>query len=106
MSDEVLKKLAKELMECYDKAYNIYKIDVDNIINNKITDIHYIEQTLDNCLDIYIDKGFNLFMKLLMYYSEVDLEKSFAYVDIVKEDRKEEYDEYVKKMVKDYQKKN
>ena len=105
MSDEVFSKLAEELKEMYDKAYELYKVEVDTIINNKITDINYIEYTLDKCLEIYTEKGFYLFMKLLMYYSEVDLEKSFAYVDLVKEQRKEEFDEYEKKLIKEYEKK-
>ena len=105
MTDEVFSKLTEELKEMYDKAYELYKVEVDTIINNKITDINYIEHTLDNCLEIYTEKGFNLFMKLLMYYSEVDLEKSFAYVDLVKEQRKEEFDEYEKKLIKENKKK-
>lgn len=100
MSDEVFLELAKKLMECYEKAYNIYKIDVDNIINNKITDINYIEHTLDSCLDIYTEKGFNLFMKLLFYYSTINLENTYDYINILKEQRTEEYEKYVKKLEK------
>lgn len=98
MSDEVLKKLANELLKKYDEAYNIWCLAVNNIINNKITDIELIEHTLDQIMDIYTEKGFNLFIKLLFYYSSVDLEKSYAYFDILKEQRSEEYDEYIKKL--------
>lgn len=100
MIDNNIEELAKELMECYEKAYEIRKLEVDNIIDNKVTDIKYIERTLDNCLDIYTEKGFYLFLKLLFYYSDVDPEKSYAYFDILKEHRREEYDEYVKKLEK------
>ena len=44
-------------------------------------------------------------MKLLMYYSEVDLEKSFAYVDLVKEQEillKMPIDERIKMITKKY----
>ena len=99
MDDSII-KLAKGLIECYEKAYEIYKIDVDNIINNGIVDIQYIEQTLDHCLDIYTEKGFYLFLKLLFYYSTVNLENSYAYINILKETRSEEYNEYVKKLEK------
>ena len=100
MVEEKFKKLGLELAKLYDAAYEIYKKDVDNIIDNKIVDVHYIEHTLDNCLGIYTEKGFDLFLKLVFYYSTVNLECSYAYIDILKEQRKEEYDDYVKKLEK------
>ena len=100
MIDNNMKELAKYIMECYEKAYEIHKLDVNHIIDNKITDINYIERTLDNCLVIYTEKGFYLFLKLLFYYSDIDPEKSYAYFDILKEERKEEYDDYIKKLEK------
>ena len=100
MSDEVFKELSKELTKQYDEAYNIWVLVVDNIINNKLRDIDLIEHTLDNIIGIYTEKGFNLFIKLLFYYSSVDLEKSYDYFDILKEQRSEEYDEYIKKLKK------
>ena len=98
--DNDLYELAKGLVDCYEKAYEIYKIDVDNIINNKIVDINYIERTLDYCLDIYTDKGFYLFIKLLLYYKTVNIEGAYAYLEILKENREEEYQEFVKKYKK------
>lgn len=91
-------ELARGLVDSYEEMYKLCYSEVTRIINNHITDINIIEHTLDLILDIYTDKGFYLFMKLLFYYSDIDLEKSFAYLDILKEDRKEEYDEYIKKL--------
>ena len=100
MVDERFKELAKELMKSYEEAYNIYSQEVERIINNKITDDVLIEHTLDAILDIYTEKGFYLFLKLLFYYSTVNLEKSYTYFDILKDERREEYDEYIKKLEK------
>ena len=97
-------EVAKELMKCYEKAYEIHKLEVDYIINNQITDINYIEHTLDYCLDIYTDKGFNLFLKLLLYYKKVNLENAYIYLEILKDIRKEEYDDFKKKLIKKYKK--
>ncbi len=92
------KNVAVNIMKSYEEKYNIYYPLVERIINKKIKDIHEIESTLDLVLEIYTEKGFNLFLKLLFYYSEVDMEKSYAYLDLLKEYRKEEYDEYIKKL--------
>lgn len=98
--DDNLIELARCLMECYEKAYEIYKIYVDNIINNKMTDINYIEHTLDYCLDIYTEKGFYLFLKLLLYYRTVNYQNAKEYLEILKDTREEEYQEFVKKLQK------
>ena len=37
MNDNI-KQLAHELLSCYEEAYNIYSIEVNRIITNKITD--------------------------------------------------------------------
>lgn len=95
-----IKDLAEGLIAKYDEMYNICYPLVERIINEKVKDINEIEHMLDLVLGIYTEKGFNLFLKLLFYYSEVSMEKSFAYLDILKEDRKEEYDEYIKKLSK------
>ena len=96
MNDVVFEQLAAS----YDAAYEILLPVVENIINNKITDIDLIEHTLDQILDIHTEKGFNLFLKLVFYYSSIHLEKSFAYIDMLKEYRSEEYEQYVKKLKK------
>ena len=99
MDDNVI-ELAKGLMDCYEKAYEIHKIEVDNIINNRIVDINYIERTLDYCLDIYTEKGFYLFIKLLLYYKTVNYQNAKEYLEILKDIREEEYQEFVKKIKK------
>ena len=90
-------RIAKELRKLYDESYNIYKSIVDNIINNQIKDINLIENTLDNILGIYTDKGFNLFVKLCTYYETVNKENAMFYFNFLKEEREEEYKIYVKK---------
>ena len=100
MIDEKLNELAKELVKSYNELYNIYVKEVDRIINNNINDTDLIEHTLDGILDIYTEKGFYLFLKLLFYYSTINLEKSYTYFDILEDERREEYDEYIKKLAK------
>ncbi len=100
MIDDNLKELAQKLFDCYEEMYNLCYPEVERIIIYQITDVSLIEHTLDRVLDIYTEKGFNLFLKLLFYYSTIDLEKTYAYIDILKETRKDEYNEYVKKLKK------
>ena len=98
MLDDNIMELAKGLLACYEEAYNIYSKEVDIIINNKITDINYIERTLDYIFSIYTEKGFNLYIKLLLYYRTVDLEGAKDYLEFLKEYREEEYQDFVKKL--------
>ena len=99
MIDDEFKRLAESLLSCYEKAYEIYQNEVEYIINNKIKDINYIERTLDYILSIYTEKGFNLFIKLLLYYRLVNYENAKAYLEILKEEREEEYTEFIKKLI-------
>ena len=98
MIDENIKELAEELNKLYDEAYEIYKTEVSRIINFNITDVKHIERTLDYILDIYTDKGFDLFMELLWYYRKVNEENAREYLEILKEQREEEYQSFVKKI--------
>ncbi len=90
--------LANSLNECYEDMYNICYSLVEEIINDHVVDKKEIERVLDLVLDIYTEKGFYLFLELASYYSDIDMEASFKYLNFLKEDRKEEYDEYVKKL--------
>ncbi len=99
MNDEFI-ELAKGLMECYEKMYNLCYLEVERIINKRITNNKIIEHTLDQVLDIYTEKGFYLFIKLLLYYRTVNEENAYSYLQIFKEYRTEEYDEFVKKYTK------
>ena len=96
MIDNNIKELAKGLLNTYEKMYNIYYPEVERIITYQIRDINLIENTLDHILDIYTEKGFYLFLKLVFYYSTVDIEKAYKYIDILKDIRHEEYEQYVK----------
>ncbi len=98
MLDENLRELAEGLLNSYEEAYNVYSMEVDRIIKYKIKDINHIERTLDYILSIYTEKGFYLFLKLLLYYKTVNLEGAKAYLEILKEDREEEYEDFVKKL--------
>lgn len=100
MIDENIKELAEELNKLYDEAYEICKTEVSRIINYNITDVKHIERVLDYILDIYTDKGFELFMKLLLYYRTVNEENARAYLEILREQREEEYQYFVKKLKK------
>ena len=104
MNDEII-KLCKELMSLYEKAYYLYEPRVNLIIENKITDINYIENTLDYVMDIYTEKGFNLFLKLLLYYSTVNYNNAKDYLEIFKEQREEEYSDFIKEQQKKLRKK-
>ena len=98
MLDENLRELAEGLLNSYEEAYNIYSMEVDRIIKYKIKDINHIERTLDYILSIYTEKGFYLFLKLLLYYKTVNLEGAIDYLELLKEDREEEYEDFVKKL--------
>lgn len=98
MIDENIRKLAKDLLDIYEHAYNLYKIDVDYIITNNVKDINYIERILDYVLSIYTEKGFNLFLLLLLYYKDVNYQNAKTYLEILKEERSEEYHDFIKKL--------
>ena len=98
--DDNIKKLANELLLVYEEAYRLYEMEVNKIIKYNIKDNNYIERTLDYILSIYTEKGFYLYLKLLLYYKTVNYEGAIAYLELLKEDREEEYKEFVKNKVK------
>lgn len=100
MEMDNIREMAYALMDSYEKMYRLCYPQVQRIIEYQITDIDLIEHTLDQTLDIYTEKGFYLFLKLLLYYRTVDLENAHAYLEILKENRMEEYNEFVKKYIK------
>ena len=100
MMDDNLIELAKGLMKCYEEMYMLCYPLVERIIKYQIKDINLIEHTLDQALDIYTEKGFYLFLKLLLYYRTVNYQNACEYLEILKKDREEEYNEFVKKIGK------
>lgn len=98
--DDRLKELAMALMKTYDEAYNSCYINVVNIFKYQIEDINTIEKTLDQALDIYTEKGMYIFLKLWSYYRAINYQNACEYLEILKEDRGEEYHEYMKKIGK------
>ena len=105
MLDNDIRIIAERLLDYYEDSYKIYRPRVKMIISNKITDINYIEHTLDGVLDIYTDKGFLLFIELLAYYKNVNYRNARDYLEILKEDREEEYKDFVKRIKKSKDKK-
>ncbi len=103
MDDNII-ELAKGLVECYEQMYQLCYPEVERIIRYQIKDIDLIEHTLDQALDIYTEKGFYLFINLLLYYRTVNIEHAKDYLEILKEDRKEEYDEFKQEVIKIYKK--
>ena len=99
MEDDII-ELAKELMKCYEKMYDFCYCEVDRIIRRKVTDAKLIENILDKILDIYTEKGFYLFIKLLLYYRTINPINANAYLQIMKEQREEEYNDLIKKYQK------
>ncbi len=98
--NEEIKKLAKQLALLYEEAYSLYKPMVKLIIQNRIKDTDYIEYYLDRVMDIYTEKGFYLFIELVLYYSTVNLNNAREYLNILKELREEEYNDFIKKYQK------
>ena len=94
------RELAEGLMNCWEEMYNLCYPEVERIIKCQIKDINVIEYTLDMALDIYTNKGFDLFIKLLLYYKDINYQNAKDYLEILKNDRSEEYDDFVKKLVK------
>ena len=88
--NEEIKKLANSLYKPVGKL----------IIQNRIKDTDYIEYYLDRVMDIYTEKGFYLFIELVLYYSTVNLNNAREYLNILKELREEEYNDFIKKYQK------
>ena len=103
MDDEIL-ELAKSLVNLYEEAYNLYEPMVQGIIDNKIRDINYIEKVIDHVMDIYTEKGFYLCIQLILYYSMVNYDNAKEYIEILKESREDEYQEFIKKIKKEEKK--
>ena len=100
MVDDNIKELVFGLVKCWDEMYNHCYPEVERIIKYNIRDINLIEHTLDQALDIYTEKGFNLFIKLLLYYRTINYQNAKEYLEILKETRDEEYRDFVKKYTK------
>ena len=100
MINNNLRELVQTLMDSYEEAYLLCYPKVEKIINYKMKDNDLIEHTLDEALDIYTEKGFYLFLKLLIYYRTVNPKNAKNYLEILKSSREEEYGEFIKKYKK------
>lgn len=75
-----LVNLIKNLKKVQKDYFNIIKLDVDYIINNKIVDKNMIEHLLDALLDICNDEeSIKYYYKLCDYYDSIDKESSNFY---------------------------
>lgn len=75
-----LVNLIKNLKKVQKDYFNIIKLDVDYIINNKIVDKNMIEHLLDALLDICNDEeSIKYYYRLCDYYDSIDKESSNFY---------------------------
>lgn len=90
----------KKLRDMLEYSYNDLSYRVDLIINNRETNIHLIESTLDNILSNFIDERFyDLFLKLCNYYKLVNEKNALDYMYIYYEEigeYKEEIDDKIR----------
>lgn len=99
MNDNIM-ELAKSLENSYEEMYKLCSASFERIVNYKIKDVNLIEHTLDMALDIYTEKGFYLFLRILDYYKTVNYTNASEYLEILKEEREGEYADFVKKLKK------
>lgn len=77
--------LVKKLYELYEVLYLDLVDDVSYIIKKNIRNTKFIENTLDNLLNVPTDKAYNLFITLCNYYMTIDKEAALNYIDIYQE---------------------
>lgn len=77
-----IKEMASGLIELYGIAYIQIRPQVANIINNNVTNIAYIENVLDQLLNIPYKPCYQLFIKLCNYVSTFDKDCANDYLEI------------------------
>lgn len=77
-----IKEIASGLIELYGIAYIQIRPQVANIINNNVTNIAYIENVLDQLLNIPYEPCYQLFIKLCNYVSTFDKDCANDYLEI------------------------
>lgn len=100
--DEEIIKLAKELNNLYELAYEQIKPNIEDIIKNKINNKKIIEHYLDELLNIPTDKAYDLLKKICNYYISINKETALFYLNEYHEIWLAE--EEVKTLKKDYNK--
>lgn len=78
---EEIYDLAKELNDIYLQMYLDLRDDVTYIIKKRIRNTTFIEDTLDNILDIPTEEAYDLLLELCNYYMTIDKEASLFYLD-------------------------
>lgn len=69
-------------MQMTNSFYLVYKMEVDRIINNSITNYGEIERVLDNLSGMLYTKEMQyLYRKLCIYYSKINKTDAFIYLD-------------------------
>ena len=77
-----IKEIINELLKIYDSEYKRLKPNVDYIIKNNIKDIKYIEQILEQLLNIPYEPCNKLFIRLCKYVENFNKEMSDEYMDL------------------------
>ena len=68
-------------MQMTDSLYLVYKMEVDRIINNSITNYGEIERVLDNLSGMLYTKEMQyLYRKLCIYYSKINKTDALFYL--------------------------
>lgn len=81
--------MCRELIKLQEQQYEIVKMEIDGIINNRIKNEMYIERKLDEMLDILSfyenDETLLTFRKLCRYYYDINPQATADYIMFYKE---------------------
>lgn len=89
MDEERIFDMCRELIKLQEQQYEIVKMEIDGIINNRIKSEMYIEGKLDEMLDILSfyenDETLLTFRKLCRYYYDINPQATADYIMFYKE---------------------
>lgn len=89
MGEEKIFEMCRELIKLQEQQYEIVKMEIDGIINNRIKNEMYIERKLDEMLDILSfyenDETLLTFRKLCRYYYDINPQATADYIMFYKE---------------------
>lgn len=89
--NESIEKIFGELNKLYVEIYKTNLILVNDIIDNRCTNIKSIEGILDTLLSCYDEKCTQLFIKLCNYYMTINKENACIYMDYLNK-RSDDYE--------------
>ncbi len=89
MEEEKIFEMCRELIKLQEQQYQVVKMEIDGIINNRIKNEMYIERKLDEMLDILSfyenDETLLTFRKLCRYYYDINPQATAHYIMFYKE---------------------